>query len=173
MNISGAPNYVWPHCMIWIADIHNITAKEALSYRTPYESRHGVTPDISAYLLFTFWEKILYLDTETTFPNSKELPGYFLGVAKSSGDALTFLILTKHGIVLVRSVIRSATGKPLAGFPNRRTTHQDLPHTSSLPTYVDSHPLPHIEGGIRRARPTLRVTRWKMRMQKERNSLRY
>ena len=57
MNISGAPNYVWPHCMTWIADIHNITAKEALSYRTPYESRHGVTPDISAYLLFTFGRK--------------------------------------------------------------------------------------------------------------------
>ena len=148
MNLSGAPSYVWSYCMTWISDVHNITAKEALEYRTPYEKRHGVTPDISAYLMFTFWEKILYLDTETTYPYSKELPGYFLGVAKSSGDALTFQILTDLGTVLVRSVIRSALGKPLAGFPNKRTTHQDLPDIK-VPPYPDHAPaaLLHIEGG--------------------------
>ena len=133
MNISGAPDYVWPDCLTWLADIHNVTANEALDYRTPYEKRHGSTPDISAYLLFTFWQPILYLDSEQSYPSSKELPGYFLGIAKHHGDALTFTILTCEGTRLVRSVIRPASGRPLAGFPNRRTTHMDLPTTQEPP----------------------------------------
>ena len=75
--------------------------------------RHGSTPDISAYILFTFWEKVLYYDTEQSYPNSKELPGYFLSIAQNSGDPLTFRILDDSGRVLVRSVICSALGKPL------------------------------------------------------------
>ena len=63
MNITGAPDYVWPDCLTWIADVHNFTANEALGNRTPYEKRHGPTPDILAYILFTFWQQILYLDT--------------------------------------------------------------------------------------------------------------
>ena len=64
MNITGAPNYVWTFCMIWISDVYNIVAHESLNYRTPYEQRHGTTPDISAYILFHFWEKIYYYDKE-------------------------------------------------------------------------------------------------------------
>ena len=111
--------------------------------------RHGVTPDISAYILFTFWEKILYLDNEQSYPNSKEVPGYFLGVAKHSGDALTFNILTLHGTILTRSVIRSATGKPLAGFPNKRVTHQKLPDvvSGSGPPYPDHTPSAVLHNG--------------------------
>ena len=30
MNITGAPDYVWPVCLTWIADVHNFTANEAL-----------------------------------------------------------------------------------------------------------------------------------------------
>ena len=84
MNITGLPDYVWPDCLTWIADVHNFTANEALGNRTPYEKRHGPTPDISAYILFTFWQQILYLDSNESYPNSKELPGYFLGVARNT-----------------------------------------------------------------------------------------
>ena len=135
--------------MLWISDIHNITAHESLNYRTPYEKRHGVTPDISAYILFTFWEKILYLDSEQSYPNSKEVPGYFLGVAKHSGDALTFNILTLHGTILTRSVIRSANGTPLAGFPNRRTTHQEPqpPISGPGPPYPNHSPSAVLHNG--------------------------
>ena len=133
MNISGAPEYAWADCMLWIADVHNVVANDSLNLRTPYETRHGSTPDISAYILFTFWEKILYYDSEQSFPNSKELPGHFLGVAKNSGDALTFRILDSDGKVLVRSVIRSALGKPLSGFPNKRVTHPEEDYKAEPP----------------------------------------
>ena len=149
MNTTGAPEYLWPYCMLWISDVHNITAQESLDNRTPYEMRHGVTPDISAYILFTFWEEILYLDNEQSYPNSKEVPGYFLGVAKHSGDALTFNILTTHGTILTRSVIRSASGKPLAGFPNKRTTHQKPSEvvSESGPPYPDHTPSAVLHNG--------------------------
>ena len=73
MIISRVPDYVWPDCLCWLADIHNVRANEALDHRTPFEKRHGSTPDISAHILFTFWQPILYLDTEQSYPGSKKL----------------------------------------------------------------------------------------------------
>ena len=42
------------------------------------------------------------------FPNSKELPGRFLGLASSVGGALTYYGLTQNNTVTARSVLRSA-----------------------------------------------------------------
>ena len=139
MNITGAPEYVWPDCVEWLVSCHNVTAHEALGYRTPYEKRHGSTPDISAFILFHFWEKIYYHAPDNSFPESKELPGYFLGVANNVGDALTFVILSEDGQRLHRSVIRSALGKPLSGFPNSRLQHVSHP--------VPSIPVIHMDNG--------------------------
>ena len=50
----------------------------------------------------------------------------FLGVAKNVGDALTFVILSQEGTRIQHSVIRSMTGKPPAGFPNMRISHDSL-----------------------------------------------
>ena len=92
----------------YIADIHNICSDPNLpDEMTPLQYQQGTTPDISAYLQFTFWEPILYLDHESIWPSSKERSGRWLGVAHSIGDALTFWILedqSKH--ILAQSVIR-------------------------------------------------------------------
>ena len=136
MNKSGAPSSLWLFCAQWLSSIHNITSKEQLKYRTPYEIRHGDTPDISPYLQFTFYEPVLYLDNQQTFPCSKELPGHFLGVASTSGDALTYTILSDNGEPLVRSMIRSQTGKkPQFGFPNQRVDFPDwyTPDATQIP----------------------------------------
>ena len=63
MNQAGAPAYTWLDCARWLADIHNIVADESLNWRTPLERRHGITPDISPYIMSTFWEPIYYLET--------------------------------------------------------------------------------------------------------------
>ena len=62
MNRTGAQPYVWMQAASYLASINNITAHETLNWRTPKEKRHGVTPDISAYTQFSFWEPIYYLD---------------------------------------------------------------------------------------------------------------
>ena len=69
----------------------------------------GDTPDISHILVFQFFEPVLYLDPSVAFPETKELPGYFVGFAKNTGDALTFKILKSDmKAILHRSVVRSA-----------------------------------------------------------------
>ena len=67
----------------------------------------GVTPDISADLQFSFWQPILYLDNEHSWPSSKEHPRHWLGVCHNIGDALTYWVLDDQSKqVLARSVVR-------------------------------------------------------------------
>jgi hypothetical protein len=107
MDRTGAPNMVWLEAQIYLAKIHNIVADPTLDHRSPKEARHGETPDISAYLLFKFYQKIWYLDTTSSFPDSKEKAGYWLGPADNVGDGMTFKILTDDTeTLLYRSVIR-------------------------------------------------------------------
>ena len=108
MNRVGAPDILWYLCSLYLSQVHNITSKESLKWKTPVEKRHGHTPDISAYLLFEFYEKIYYLDSEEKYPHTKEKKGRFMGVADNIGDALTFTILTDDNKLLTRSVVRSA-----------------------------------------------------------------
>ena len=69
----------------------------------------GDAPDTSHLLQFYFYEPVLYKVTEPKCPDSKELPGHFVGIAKNTGDALTFKILCEDGKTIIeRSVVRSA-----------------------------------------------------------------
>jgi hypothetical protein len=70
-------------------------ASAVLKYRTPLEVCTGVTPDISAFLEYTFYEPVYYLSADSHFPSSSnEKIGNFAGIADSVGDALTYKILT-------------------------------------------------------------------------------
>jgi hypothetical protein len=81
----------------------------------------GDTPDISVFR-FIFYEPIYYLEPNVQFPKPNMLPGRFMGIARTTGDTFTFLILTDDGIksiALHRSVIkrRSITSKdPYANY---------------------------------------------------------
>ena len=90
LNKVGAPSPLWFHAIQYLADIHNICADKQLNWLTPQQVRTGVTPDISAHLQFTFWEQVLVLDSEESWPASKEKPARYLGVAQNVGDLLTF-----------------------------------------------------------------------------------
>lgn len=92
----------------YIVDINNICSDASLPNRiTPLQYQKGVTPDISAYLQFSFWQPVLYLDHEETWPSSKERSSRWVGIAHGIGDFLTFWILddqSKH--ILAQSVVR-------------------------------------------------------------------
>jgi len=119
MNWVGAPDKLWYQCSQYLTQVHNITAKESIKWKTPVENRHGHTPDISAYLMFLFYEKVYYLDNEEKYPHTKEKKGRFLGVADSVGDALTFTVLTEESKILTRSVVRSAVNPTKYGYENK------------------------------------------------------
>jgi hypothetical protein len=109
MDRQGAPDIVWLQAMEYMADIHNHTADESLGWMTPIQKRKGHTPDISAFLHFTFYEKVYYMDSDSTYPSTKEKTGYWIGVSKNIGDALTYEIFTDDKeTVLSRSVVRTA-----------------------------------------------------------------
>ena len=80
-----------------------------LNWRTPIEACFGYTPDLSSLLLYTFFQRVYYLDSEILFPNSKEKAGRFVGITANVGDAMTFWILTEDTEQLIaRSFIRDA-----------------------------------------------------------------
>jgi len=123
MNRVGAPPNTWFLCQKYLCEVHNHCANRQLAWQSPEQVSGGDTPDISHILQFYFYEPVLYLDNSEKFPNSKEKPGYFVGYAKNTGDALTFKILTDaRNTILHRSVVRSARDKRA---PNRRVTFQD------------------------------------------------
>ncbi|HYX14539.1 MAG TPA: hypothetical protein VE944_09245, partial [Nostoc sp.] len=108
LDTTGAPDTAWYLAVQYIADVHNICSDINLPDKmTPMQYKTGVTPDISVFLQFTFWQPILYLDHESVWPSSKERAGRWVGVAHNIGDTLTYWILddqTKQ--VLARSVVR-------------------------------------------------------------------
>ncbi len=108
LDRTGAPDAAWYLAAAYLADIHNHLSNDNLPNKiSPIQYRTGVTPDISPFLQYTFWQPILYLDHESSWPSTTERPGYWVGVAHNIGDILTYWIYddqTKH--VLARSVIR-------------------------------------------------------------------
>jgi hypothetical protein len=121
MNWVGAPDELWLAAFLYLADINNFTAHPALRWKTPYEKRHGVTPDISGLLVHHFYEPLWYLSLQTSFPKSTEKAGYFLFLNKNVGHALTFSVLDDTtGNVIATSVTRSRERSPHV---NHRSIH--------------------------------------------------
>ena len=103
----NAPDTLWFMASQYLSQVHNICADESLNWQVPIAVRTGITPDISAFLQFRFWEPILYLDPEAAWPSSKEKPGRFLCPADNYGDALTYWIYDEASrYILCRSVVR-------------------------------------------------------------------
>ena len=93
--MTGAPEWTWFHAIVYLADIHNHTWNEEKQC-IPATARDGKTKDISRFLQFYFFERVLYLDADDKLPNalkSTERPGYMLGFSRNVGDELTFKIL--------------------------------------------------------------------------------
>ncbi|GAX11913.1 hypothetical protein FisN_UnNu034 [Fistulifera solaris] len=118
MDRSGAPDDLWFECLSHVADILNHTYNRALK-DVPLRVLNGDTPDISPFIRFRFYEKVYYRVDAHSFPSqSREDVGYFVGVSKNVGNAMTFKILTLGTRRIIhRSAVRSAD---TTMDPNRR-----------------------------------------------------
>ena len=107
MDKTGTPDAAWFIAAQYMADVHNICSDPSLpNEMTPTQNQKGVTPDISAFLQFTFWQPILYLDHESHWPKSKERSARSVGMAHSIGDALTYWVLDDQSKqLLARSIV--------------------------------------------------------------------
>jgi len=106
MDRVGAPNCLWYLCLKYVCVLLNHLSAPGLDHKTPIEKAFGVTPDISALIQFYFYQPVMYLDTnKPSYPNSRELFGYWVGVAENVGDALTYTILTPEFQLINRSTL--------------------------------------------------------------------
>ncbi len=139
MSTYSAPSRYWDYGVEYSVELINHTAVRKLGWRTPYEALHGDTPDISVFR-YTFYEPVYYLEPNVHFPNPNMLPGRFMGIARTTGDAFTFIVMTDDGIksiALHRSVIRhrdNTSRDPYANYnidsPTTDVTQEPDPSTT-------------------------------------------
>ena len=94
MDWTGAPDYTWLLCLIYVASLLNHLANANLEDLPPLTQMYRTTIDISAYLNFYFYQPVLY-SIGNNWPSERpEKSGRWMGVAHNVGDALTSKILT-------------------------------------------------------------------------------
>ena len=112
-----APISYWCYGLEHLDHISGYLANKSLNGRTPREVLLGETPDISVFR-FRWFQPIWYYSPDTSFPEDKMFPGFFLGVAPNVGDGFSYHILPnckdyadipthRYPTVIVRSVVRS------------------------------------------------------------------
>jgi hypothetical protein len=109
LNRSGAPAPLWLLALAYVCLLLNHLASNALGWIPPNQALTGQTQDISKFLHFSFYEPVYYHPYSDAFPSAtNEEQGWWVGIATTVGDALTYKILTKSNKVIYRSAIRSA-----------------------------------------------------------------
>ena len=83
LNQTGAPEDCWLLACEYIANVHNISADKTIGYQIPCELCHGGLQDISAFLEYKFYECVFYLDSDQSFPSTKEKTGWWVGVTSN------------------------------------------------------------------------------------------
>ena len=140
LNISGATASCWLLCLEYVTYVMNRMATKSLSWRTPYESLTGITPDISVIYRFLFYDKIYFRNTNSrgdshSFPSeSNERLGRFVGFSTHVGHGMTYKILTSDTQqIIYRSRIRLAYIQP-----NLRIDPPPSPTVSDTLPVIDS-----------------------------------
>ena len=107
MDRTGTAAKLWLLCLLYCVALLNCLATASLDWETPTYRATGQRPDISAFLIFHFNEKVLYA-VDNCFPSaSPEKLGFYMGPAQHQGDALTHLVLTADtDQVIARSAVR-------------------------------------------------------------------
>ena len=103
MDCTGTPKLMWLHCMIYAVAILNMTCMDRLKGRNAHEVAFGHSLDISAYIQYSWWEKV-HDTKDPSFPRSKEKLGHFYGVAENVGDFLTFQIYVPSSHQVIHSL---------------------------------------------------------------------
>jgi hypothetical protein len=113
MDRTGTPTGYWLLCLLYAVYLLNRLSCDSLGGISAIQAAHNEVPDVSALLNFHWWQQVFYStnDGARGFPSeSKELIGWWVGVAESKGDILTYWILTADTHrVIARSAVRPVT----------------------------------------------------------------
>ena len=97
MTKKKVPVRLWDYGLVWIAKTANITANSSryANRRTPLEIITGITPDISEYLDFSFYDWVVFrAEAGLGSPSI----GRWLGVSHKIGQQMSYWVLPQSGI---------------------------------------------------------------------------
>ena len=118
MDRVGCPSKFWLLCQLFVISLLNVLATSRGTI--PLAVVTGEAVDVSAFLTFHFWQEVFFEEPNT----HDERLGRWVGVAQSTGDALTYYVLSNDTQqLLVRSNVRAAKD-PV--FPNHRSRPPDF-----------------------------------------------
>lgn len=100
---------LWCYAMEYFCDIHSITVPGMYRNKgnTWYEIVLGITPDISKYVEFLFYDYCWYWDTPQGYPHAKKHIGRWLGVVHRVGQAMVYWVMNNNGKVIARITVIS------------------------------------------------------------------
>jgi hypothetical protein len=95
-----------------MADVHNVTADESLSWATPLSKWSNETPDINAFLQ-EYHDPVQNYDPDKKYSGTKEKPGFWIVDDDNVGNRLYFHLLATYTYHFIeRSVFCSAELSP-------------------------------------------------------------
>ena len=142
---TGAPDRLWPYMHQYLADINNHCATPFLNWRTPIEKRHGYTPDISAFLMYQFYEPVYYRLNDND-KNSPELEGRWIGIDHDVGDTLSYKIYSpSKDTVVTRSLVRTADPERGAIINRQIHPHQEMKSIVTIDSNSGGVPMDSID----------------------------
>ena len=123
MQRTNNPIRLWDYCMVYVAELRSLTVSNLFSLNdgTPFEHVKHFTPDISEYLLFSWFDWVWFHQPTSS---QKQQLGRFCGVAHDIGQGLCFYLLTEKGDIIVRSTV-----VPLSGDDNES---RDISHCKDI-----------------------------------------
>ena len=112
MEAMNVPVFLYDHALEYTAQFSNKSYHPTyrLEGRSPHEMVLGITPDISAFMEFGFYELVFYIvNVPGKFPLPKRKIGRWLGPSKQISSDLVFKVLTKAGNIVTTSAVFPVT----------------------------------------------------------------
>ena len=103
-------------------------------WRTPFEKLWGYTPDISN-IRFKWWDRVWYYQHDQKYPACRILPGQFVGIARNTGDQLTYKILTEPSDARRPEIIVNSVVTPRSLGEKAHGAHKKLPSNFYFPRF--------------------------------------
>jgi len=106
-NTPDAPLAYWCFAAEFLDTVCRYLSKQSLDGRCGSEMINGETPDISIFR-FPWFTPIWYYCPTLSFPQDKMLLGFFLGIAKNTGDSFSYVILpanNRNDILVTRNPV--------------------------------------------------------------------
>ena len=109
MTKKKIPARLWDFCFQWICETNNLSVSSSkyAKGRTPIEMLTGETPDISEYLDFGFYDRVVFKQNAGL---GEAKLGRWLGVSHKVGQLMSYWILPVSGIPI--SFLLLSKGSP-------------------------------------------------------------